>query len=418
MDMTTTLPAHHPSSLLQRRFSQAQYQTADMTELFNLNFRPNPLNTTPGHESVQTYQRTQQQYPSQLRTQSQQQHQAQTQPAQTPQQPLAANDGFVNLAAVDGSASGLNNAFTNPYDLSTTFNGANFGSLSWAAPAQSFGAMPANLLRADTSSSLDSEPYIKMEEPSPLQPPPLVFDVDSPSSRSSSEASDESKPAVFSTEIDTLMRAIQSKSDSKDHKPTPKSRTTNPRSKRYFCNLPGCDKSFYQKTHLEIHTRAHTGVKPFLCSEPSCGQRFSQLGNLKTHERRHTGERPYKCNTCGKMFAQHGNVRAHKIIHGGQKPFLCKLDDCNKQFTQLGNLKSHQNKFHVETIRRLKERFENLRDGDVVQTWEKELWEYFGGLYKNCNKGIKGRGKDRKISGRSSGLAQRRDSIASSSGSG
>jgi uncharacterized Zn-finger protein len=34
--------------------------------------------------------------------------------------------------------------------------------------------------------------------------------------------------------------------------------------KRYQCSMPGCHKSFFQKTHLEIHTRAHTGVKPFV----------------------------------------------------------------------------------------------------------------------------------------------------------
>ena len=28
---------------------------------------------------------------------------------------------------------------------------------------------------------------------------------------------------------------------------------------------------------------------------------------------------------------------------------------------------------------------------------DKELWEYFANLYKNSNKGIKGRGKDRKV---------------------
>lgn len=28
---------------------------------------------------------------------------------------------------------------------------------------------------------------------------------------------------------------------------------------------------------------------------------------------------------------------------------------------------------------------------------EVELWRYFSGLYRNANKGIKGRGKDRKI---------------------
>ena len=29
---------------------------------------------------------------------------------------------------------------------------------------------------------------------------------------------------------------------------------------------------------------------------------------------------------------------------------------------------------------------------------DRELWEYFSTLYKNSNKGIKGRGKDRRIS--------------------
>lgn len=32
-----------------------------------------------------------------------------------------------------------------------------------------------------------------------------------------------------------------------------------------------------------------------------------------------------------------------------------------------------------------------------VNLQEQELWEYFANLYKNSNKGIKGRGKDRRI---------------------
>ncbi|KAJ8112170.1 hypothetical protein OPT61_g5408 [Boeremia exigua] len=206
----------------------------------------------------------------------------------------------------------------------------------------------------------------------------------------------------FSTDVDTLMKAIQSQqpdsqhtqqgSKSEDNKADQKPR------KRYQCNMPGCNKSFYQKTHLEIHVRAHTGAKPFVCKAPSCGQRFSQLGNLKTHERRHTGERPYSCEICGKTFAQRGNVRAHKIVHQQIKPFTCKLDDCGKQFTQLGNLKSHQNKFHAATLRYLTQKFATINPGDCVTPDDQKLWEYFASLYKNSNKGIKGRGKDRRIS--------------------
>lgn len=39
-----------------------------------------------------------------------------------------------------------------------------------------------------------------------------------------------------------------------------------------------------------------------------------------------------------------------------------------------------------------------MREGDAVSAQDKELWDYFSTLYKNSNKGIKGRGKDRRIS--------------------
>ncbi|KAJ5719585.1 hypothetical protein N7493_007163 [Penicillium malachiteum] len=232
----------------------------------------------------------------------------------------------------------------------------------------------------------------------------------------------------FSTEVDVLMKAIQAKPETGGispiqslpplqhlaaqgyptfHHPMSPPRCTmmggeqlsrSGKRRKYTCTLPNCGKSFAQKTHLDIHTRAHTGDKPFICKEPSCGQRFSQLGNLKvTHERRHTGEKPYSCDICHKTFAQRGNVRAHKTTHLQNKPFTCLLDDCGKKFTQLGNLKSHQNKFHASTIRSLTLRFSQIHDHGAVNPQDRELWEYFASLYKNSNKGIKGRGKDRRI---------------------
>lgn len=61
--------------------------------------------------------------------------------------------------------------------------------------------------------------------------------------------------------------------------------------------------------------------------------------------------------------------------------------------------KSHQNKFHTETLRTLALRFESIDDGESMSEGDKELWEYFSTLYKNSNKGIKGRGKDRRMKG-------------------
>lgn len=112
----------------------------------------------------------------------------------------------------------------------------------------------------------------------------------------------------FSTEVDVLMKAIQSKNGAPvpnmqslpplqqlTHgginglpqpyaapQPTNPSRCitrvdeTTPRSlkkRKYVCTLPNCGKSFAQKTHLDIHTRAHTGDKPFV-SRPAGGHDY------------------------------------------------------------------------------------------------------------------------------------------------
>ena len=108
---------------------------------------------------------------------------------------------------------------------------------------------------------------------------------------------------------------------------------------------------------------------------------------------------------------------AHAISHSKAKPYLCKLDNCNKQFTQRGNLKvragstnmssgssrrlipllqSHQNKFHGDTLEALIKKFATVSPSEVSDQ-DRELWEYFANLYKNSNKGIKGRGKHHRV---------------------
>lgn len=178
-------------------------------------------------------------------------------------------------------------------------------------------------------------------------------------------------------------------------------RRNNSASLKYKCDFPDCNKSFSQKTHLIIHGRSHTGDRPFVCSFEGCNKRFSQNGNLKTHARSHTGERPYTCETCQKTFAQRGNYRAHLLIHDKNKPFECRLENCDKKFSQLGNLKAHQNKFHNEAINQLMHKFRfygtSSFDGTNISNEETELFKHFSDLYKNSNRGIKGRGKGNTI---------------------
>ncbi|KAL6948598.1 hypothetical protein ACO0QE_001070 [Hanseniaspora vineae] len=152
-----------------------------------------------------------------------------------------------------------------------------------------------------------------------------------------------------------------------------------------------CHKQFTQSTHLEVHVRSHIGLKPYECSY--CGKTFTQGGNLRTHIRLHTGEQPFQCNVCGKKFSRKGNLQAHSLTHENFRPFQCILDGCDKSFTQLGNLKSHQNKFHLDTLNALTMKLA-LNNFDLENEEERKLLEYLSSLYKNSNKGIKGRGKN------------------------
>lgn len=166
--------------------------------------------------------------------------------------------------------------------------------------------------------------------------------------------------------------------------------------KRKIPRCPYCQKYFAQSTQLEVHIRSHIGYKPFECSY--CHKRFTQGGNLTTHLRLHTGEKPFTCEICSRSFSRKGNLAAHKLTHDNLKPFDCKLDNCDKSFTQLGNLKSHQNKFHLDTLNAITKKLTELSAVEISQLpkHEQDLLDYFKDLYKNSNKGIKGRGKSTK----------------------
>ncbi|XP_073460590.1 Wilms tumor protein isoform X6 [Aquarana catesbeiana] len=95
-------------------------------------------------------------------------------------------------------------------------------------------------------------------------------------------------------------------------------RSTETNEKRPFmCAYPGCNKRYFKLSHLQMHSRKHTGEKPYQCDFKDCERRFSRSDQLKRHQRRHTGEKPFSCRwpSCQKKFARSDELVRHHNMH-------------------------------------------------------------------------------------------------------
>ncbi|KAL2401305.1 hypothetical protein ABEF95_011100 [Exophiala dermatitidis] len=222
-----------------------------------------------------------------------------------------------------------------------------------------------------------------------------------------------SQGETTTSEVDMLMKTLQPQPPLQPQpqpqqiQGTGKAKANATPRKQHRCPFPDCAKSFAGPTQIRIHLRSHTGEKPYTCSVPSCRQSFSQLGNLRTHERRHIGQRPNRKPKQRSSSSSDGDPGARAEGHGNGRKYECILDGCKgvggeegragRVFTQLGNLKAHMNKFHKETLARLSRQYAESERVEMDPKEAAELKNYFQSLYKHSNKGIKGRGKGRKV---------------------
>ncbi|KAK0383393.1 hypothetical protein NLU13_9305 [Sarocladium strictum] len=227
---------------------------------------------------------------------------------------------------------------------------------------------------------------------------------------------DPAKLVEFNTPIDNLMRKYQrvggsQASGSPPQLPTPAQsprhmsqgdrrlpgRVRKNKGKSFACGK--CDYVSSQKAHLKAHERTHTSELPYTCH--LCGKKCSQKGNLEVHIRAHKGDRIFKCDFPGcesAGFFSKSNLAAHKKIHSaGRTKWICQLEGCTKSFSSTGNRKAHHNKFHEAEFARLALLIDEYNRTGQCPEKDKALVEELAIIYKNSNKGIKGRGKGVKV---------------------
>ena len=115
---------------------------------------------------------------------------------------------------------------------------------------------------------------------------------------------------------------------------------------RFGCEF--CGKALSGKNELKIHSRIHTGEKPFHCEE--CNKYFRAKSTFTIHMKSHSGTRNAVCDECGKRFIQRADLRKHIRTHTGEKPFACL--SCDRSFARKDYLLKHEkthNKINGET---------------------------------------------------------------------
>uniref|UniRef100_A0A3Q3K3X5 C2H2-type domain-containing protein n=1 Tax=Monopterus albus TaxID=43700 RepID=A0A3Q3K3X5_MONAL len=137
--------------------------------------------------------------------------------------------------------------------------------------------------------------------------------------------------------------------------------------KKFSCRI--CMESFYGRSDMENHKRAHLDTNTFKC--PDCDFTSTSWPEVKSHMELHSYLRPHKCPNCSFASKNKKDLRRHMMTHTNEKPFSCKL--CGQRFNRNGHLKFHMERLHNQDHPTCKSRTAASRQTIIVNSDEEAL---------------------------------------------
>ena len=102
-----------------------------------------------------------------------------------------------------------------------------------------------------------------------------------------------------------------------------------------------CNQNFSQKCSLTMHLLTHKDIRRFQCSE--CNYKATTKKHLEVHLLQHSGAKPHQCDVCDySTSSTKGHLTAHKQTHSEDKPYSCTL--CTYKAKQSASLNNHMKK--------------------------------------------------------------------------